>query len=81
MNNFIKKLIERIDSIFKNGGDNWSSQRVMSIALVLLPIITWTIISLSVWSLVAIPESVIVVIALGLTGKVVAKKLEKTDGK
>lgn len=76
MNNYLKILLQRIDSIFKNGGSNWSSQRIMSVALVLVPLITWTIISFHQWSLQAIPESVVIILIAGLTGKVAAQYVD-----
>lgn len=80
MKKFIKTLVQRIDSIFKNGSqDSWSSQRIMSVALVFIPLIVWVIISLSTWVLIGIPESVVVLVIAGLTGKVVGKYVEKKN--
>lgn len=79
MKNFIEKLLKRIDSIFKNGGDNWSSQRIMSVGLVYIPLIIWAIISLASWALMPIPESVLVIIIAGLTGKIAGKIAESKD--
>lgn len=76
MKEFLSKIFNRIDSIFKNGGNNWSSQRIMSMSLVMLPIIVWTVLSLKSLTMAPIPESVVVVIGLGLTGKVVSKHAE-----
>lgn len=76
MNDFIKKLLERLDSIFKNGGNNWSSQRIMSIALVIIPLLVWMIISLVSWVVLPMPESIVALIAIGITGKVASKIAE-----
>jgi hypothetical protein len=66
---FFKMLLKRTDSIFKNGGMNWSSTRIMSVALdiiplVIIPLVAWAIIYLTNWSWGSIPENVIIIIII-----------------
>jgi hypothetical protein len=70
------RLLKRLDSIFKNGGTNWSSQRILSFLCVFIPILVWAIISIGTWSILVIPESVVILIIAGLTGKVSSKFVE-----
>lgn len=72
---FLLTLLKRIDSIFKNGGNNWSSTRIMSVALVMIPLVVWAILSLITLEFL-IPEFVSIWLIAGLTGKVYSKKLE-----
>lgn len=77
---FFKILLKRIDSIFKNGGTNWSSQRILSFICVFIPVAVWTIISLSTMQLATFPETVVIILIAGLTGKVASKYIEEKNG-
>jgi hypothetical protein len=66
---FLLILLSRLDSIFKN----WSSTRIMSVSLVIVPLVVWSIICLTTWVIVPIPDSIVTLMIAGLSGKVISQ--------
>jgi hypothetical protein len=64
-------------TIFEEVQDgNFSMMRFLNFMLVVVPLLVWAIISLFSWTLVTIPESIVILMIAGLTGKVAQRYLE-----
>ena len=85
--NFWNKLLSKISSLFKNGGENWSSVRFSFIVTVLASNISfWGIwVGLSIYhkEILPIAESVIVIYSLAnaitVGSKLAQKPMEKKE--
>jgi len=85
MKNFINKLLSRLSSLFKNGGVNWSSVRFAFLLAVILSNFSfwgvWVGLCIYKLTIMAIPESVIVIYCLAngiaVGSKLVQKPMEK----
>jgi len=84
MKQFIDTLLHRLSSMFKNGGEHWSSVRFGFLTCVVLSNLcfwgVWTGLCLSKGAIQTIPQSVIVLYSLanGISyfGKVGQKRME-----
>lgn len=79
----LKTITEKLNSLFKEKKlpDDWSLTSFLSAFSVIVPITLWVILSVFAGVLLAIPESVVVIILVGITGKVygLKKKLENEN--
>ena len=82
--NFFVTLVKKIDSLFHVVKDpkDWSSTSFLSVFAVVVPILVWVIMCFIAMSVLAMPESILAIIVVGLTGKVLDKnnKLKKENG-
>jgi len=74
LNEFLR--YNKFSDIFKEADGMLSLMRFLNFMLTMIPITVWAIISLHSWTLVVIPESVVVLMVAGLTGKVAQRFLE-----
>jgi len=76
----------KIDSLFKviKKDNDWSATSFCSVLVVVIPLLIWAIMCFISLSVLAMPESIVALIIVGITGKVFDKnnklKKEKVDG-
>ena len=81
----IPEIFKKLNSMMKTNklpGD-WSLTSFLSAFAVIVPILLWVVLSIIEDKLLSMPESMVVIIIVGLTGKVYDKKVklngEKND--
>jgi len=76
----------KIDSLFKviKKDNDWSATSFCSVLVVVIPLLIWAIMCFISLSVLAMPESIVALIIVGITGKVFSQnnkiKKEKVDG-
>ena len=77
----------KIDSLFKviKKDNDWSATSFCSVLVVVIPLLIWAIMCFISLSVLAMPESIVAIIIVGITGKVLDKnnklKKENINGK
>lgn len=79
---FIVDIIKKLDSLFKvtKKDNDWSNTSFLSFIVVVVPILVWTIMCFVSMAVLSMPESIVALIIVGITGKVLDKnnKLKNT---
>ena len=65
-----------MSTIIQDNEGNSSSMRLMCLAWALVPLAVWAIIAITTRSLPNVPDSILYVLAIVLTGKTVSKGVE-----
>lgn len=71
-----KSFWSHLGEFFQEGAGGFSMTRLTTFALVVIPILIWTAVSLYHWSLQELPASVVTSMGIGTAGKLLQKPLE-----
>lgn len=73
--------MKRLWEIFEERVGSLSMMRALSFLTVVVPLFVWALISIGSWVVLPMPESIVVLLIAGLTGKVAQKYVEGKEEK